>query len=251
VGIDPVERLRAAAESGLVDEDGGAVTVELLPGLSEAEIAAVQEQFPVPLPAELVRLMTVTRGADALLGLDLTGEPHSIEISELLPAGLPVAADGYGNFWMLDLTPDTTKVAPVFFACHDAPVLLYQAPDLATFVDELVKGYEPPHRSLVDDVHEDRLHDVWRSRPGAVPQPVAAVSRDAGLREFAETLDEAWTLVDLRQRQVGMGVAWGSHGPRTRLARHGWERIFAYAPDTRARRSWRRLGRSGRDRTGA
>jgi hypothetical protein len=251
MGVGAVERLRAASSMGLVDEDGSSVDLALQPGLTDAEIAAVRGQYPVPLPAELERLMSFTRGAGGLLELDLTGRPHSIEISELLPAGLPVAADGYGNFWMLDLTPDTTKVAPVFFACHDAPVLLYQAPDLATFVDELVKGYEPPHRSLVDDVHEDRLHDVWRSRPGAVPQPVAAVSRDAGLREFAETLDEAWTLVDLRQRQVGMGVAWGSHGPRTRLARHGWERIFAYAPDTRARRSWRRLGRSGRDRTGA
>ena len=52
--------------------------------------------------------------------------------------------------------------------------------------------------------------------------------------------------MDLRQRQVGMGVAWGAHGPRTRLARHGWERIFGYAPFEKPRRTWRRFGRQAR-----
>jgi hypothetical protein len=246
MGVGAVERLRAASSMGLVDENGSSVDLALQPGLTDAEIAAVRGQYPVPLPAELERLMSFTRGAGGLLELDLTGRLHSIEISELLPAGHPVAADGYGNFWLLDLTPDSTEVAPVFFACHDAPVLLYQAPDLATFVDEALKMLEPPHRSLVHDVHEDRLYDVWGSRPGAVPRPVAAESPDLALREFAESLDADWTLVDLRQRQVGMGIAWGCHGPGTRLARHGWERIFANAPDPRGRRSWRRLGRRTR-----
>ena len=66
------------------------------------------------------------------------------------------------------------------------------------------------------------------------------------LREFAETLHEDWTIVDLRQRDVGAGVAWGRHGPRTRLARDGWERIFGYAPYLKPRRTWRRFGRRAR-----
>jgi hypothetical protein len=244
--MDAVQRLQAAVGSRLVDEDGHEVVVELLPPVPEAGIAALQAAVPVPLPAELLRLLAVTRGATALLDLDLTGASHSVELAELMPAGLPVAADGAGNFWVLDLTPDTVEVAPVFFHCHDAPVLLYQSPDLATFLDEVVKKYVPPHTSLVDDVHEDRLYDVWRSRPGAIPQVAALSSPDLALREFAESLDPAWTIVDLRQREVGDGVAWGRYGPRTRLARHGWERIFAYAPFEKPRRTWRRLGRRAR-----
>lgn len=27
-----------------------------------------------------------------------------------------------------------------------------------------------------------------------------------------------------------MGVSWGRFGPRTELRRHGYERLFAYAP---------------------
>jgi cell wall assembly regulator SMI1 len=244
--MDAVQRLQAAVDSRLVDEDGHDVVVELRPPVTEAEVATLQAGFPVPLPAELVQLLAVTRGAEGLLDLDLTGRDHSVELAELMPAGLPIATDGYGNFWVLDLTPDTVEVAPVFFHCHDAPVLLYQAPDLATFLDEVVKRYVPPHASLVDDVREDRPYDVWRARPGAMPQVAALSSPDLALREFAETLDPAWTIVDLRQREVGMGVAWGAHGPRTRLARHGWERIFAYAPFEKPRRTWRRFGRRAR-----
>jgi cell wall assembly regulator SMI1 len=244
--MDAVQRLRAAVDSRLVDEDGDEVVVELRPPVPEAEVARLQSHYPVPLPEELLRLLAVTRGADALLDLDLTGESHSIDTAELMPAGLPFAADGSGNFWVLDLTPDTTDVAPVFLYSHDAPVLLYQAPDIATFLDDVVTMYVPPHASLVDDVRADRLYDVWGSRPGALAQQVAAASQDVALREFARTLDEAWTIVDLRFRQVGMGIAWGRYGPRTRLARHGWERMFAYAPYLQPRRTWRRLGRRAR-----
>jgi hypothetical protein len=244
--MDAVQRLQAAVGSRLVDEDGDEVVVDLRPPVPDAEVAALQAGYPVPLPAELLQLLAVTRGTDALLDLDLTGRAHSVDTAELMPAGLPIAADGSGNFWVLDITPDTAEVAPVFFHCHDAPVLLYQAPDLATFLDEVVKKYVPPHASLVDDVREDRLYDVWRTRPGAMPQVAALSSPDLALREFAESLDPAWTIVDLRHRQPGMGVAWGCHGPRTRLARHGWERIFGYAPFEQPRRTWRRLGRRAR-----
>ncbi len=244
--MDVVARLRSVAASTLVDPQGHDVSLRLLPGLDETELAELQSRFSVPLPAELLRLAAFTRGVEGLLDLDLTGERHSVEAAELLPAGLPVAADGFGNFWVLDLTPDTMDVAPVFFLGHDPAVLLYQAPDLASFLDEAITRYEPPHRSLVEDVRQDRLHDVWSSRPGALPRAAALGSPDAALREFAETLDDTWTVVDLRHRQVGGGLAWGRHGPRTRLARHGWERIFGYAPYEKPRRSWRRLGRRAR-----
>jgi hypothetical protein len=242
--VDAVQRLQDAVDrGGLVDEDGHPVALELRPGLDPAAIEGLRAAYEargVPLPHELARLLAATSGADTLLDLDLTGERHSIEIAELLPAGHPVAADGYGNFWLLDLTPDTVDTAPVFFACHDAPVLLHQADSLAEFVDEAVKMLEPPHASRVDDVHEDRLHEVWRTRPGELTWQQAMSSGDGALRDFAEGLDPAWTLVDLRRREVGMGVAWGAHGPRTRLARHGWERIFGYAPPAAKRHWWQR-----------
>lgn len=58
---DAGERLRAAASSTLLDEDGSPVDLDLRPGLTDTEISGIREQYSVPLPEELVRLMSFTR----------------------------------------------------------------------------------------------------------------------------------------------------------------------------------------------
>lgn len=238
-----VERLHAAMAGGLSDADHLPVTLQLRPGLRAEESAALQNRYSVPLPGELLALLTETAGVEGLLDLDLTGTRHLVEMPDLLPAPHPIAADGFGNVWLLDLTPDTTEAAPVFFFSHDPPVLLYQAPDLATFVDEALKQFEPRHTSLVDSVRRDHGRHVWGSRPGAMSRSNAIASGDHALRQFAQRLEEGWTLVDLRQREIGGGLAWGRYGPRTQLARCGWERIFGYAPYVEPQPRWRRMFR--------
>lgn len=230
--MDVVARLRTLAVSP---------DALLLPAASDDDIASLTRRFPVPVPTELVRLLAVTTGsrrAGSLLDLDLTGSSHDVEASELLPAGHPVASDGAGNFWLLDLTPDTTESAPVFFLSHDPPVLLYQWPDLAAFVDALLDD----SGAVADRAHEQALQ-VYGSRPGALSYESAATRGDQALRDLAHRLGDGWTYVDLRQRTEGDGLVWGRYGPRTRLARAGWERMFGYAPYLRPRRSWRRFGR--------
>jgi hypothetical protein len=225
--MDVLARLRAAGlQAGLP--------------LGERELARVQAGYPVPLPAELVRLAALTSVVDGLLDLDLSGDRHDVEPAELMPAGHPVAADGAGNFWLLDLTPDTVETAPVFFLGHDPAVLVYVAPDLATFIDRAVAGELP----------DDAPGRVWSTRPGALSYEQAMSRDDVALQQFAGALGNAWTFVDLRQREVGDGVAWGRYGPRTRLARHGWERIFGYAPYEKPPSRWRRAGFASLRRAG-
>jgi hypothetical protein len=90
----------------------------------------------------------------------------------------------------------------------------------------------PPHESLVDDVHEDRLFNVWGENPGTLDH-AAARAGDDQLRAFAEELDDRFVFVDLRSPEIGMGFSWGRHGPKTEVRRHGYERLFAYAPPER------------------
>lgn len=87
----------------------------------------------------------------------------------------------------------------------------------------------PPHTSLVDDVHEDRLFEVWRKNPGVMDQSAAAASPDSELRAFGSALAEHFQVVDLRAARPGMGFSWGRYGPRTEERRHGYDRIFGYA----------------------
>jgi cell wall assembly regulator SMI1 len=225
-----IEHIKAAQQAKLVDEDGEAVTIELSPALGTSQIDSLQKKVGQSLPEELRMIMSFCSGIDGCLdGIDFTGESMAFEQKEVFPNGLPIARDGFGNFWVLDLTPQTTSVAPVFFACHDAPVILYQSADIASFLLEVFHMNMPPYKSLVDDVHEDRLFDVWRKNPGVIDQATASASSDAVLRAFASELPVHFQIVDLRKASPGMGFSWGRYGPRTEVRRHGFERIFAYA----------------------
>jgi len=236
---DEIERARSQT---LTDEDGNPVELGVAPPLSEPEIEEVAERAGAALPAELVELLHHCGGLDGVLEqVDFSGRTlGGFGFEGVFPHPLPIACDGFGNSWVLDLTPDTTRVAPVYFACHDAPVVLYQSPDLAHFVREVIQMNVPPHKSAVDDVHEDRPFDVWRKNPGTMTRAAALGSIDPELRAFASTLDDRFTLVDLRDAKIGMGFSWGRHGPKTIVRRHGSLPIFAYAaPESRS--LWSRL----------
>jgi hypothetical protein len=226
--MDPLETISRAPAYGL----------ELRPGLSPAEVERVAAEVGAPLSRELRRLLERTAGIDGgpLETIDFTGRSLSFGAAETFPWGLPIAGDGSGNFWIVDLTPPEVDVAPVFFASHDPPVILYQSPDLDEFLQLLV----PPHASALDDVHEDRLFNVWRDNPGTLEHS-AALAGDEQLSSFAAELDDRFTFVDLRSPPVGMGFSWGRYGPRTELRRHGCERLFAYAPPEKKPGLLRRL----------
>lgn len=227
--MDPIEEITRAQAIDLVDEDGDGVEFELDLGLASDGIEALEDEIGVTLPGELRDLLSYTTGIDGLLGsVDFTGRSFDVEIAGIFPWGLPIAGDGLGNFWVVDLTPDRRAVAPVFFGCHDPPVILVQSPSVGHFLHEVFRMHVPPHASLVNDVHEDRLFDVWRENPGVLAHADALTSGDQALADFAATLDDDFEIVDLRFAEVGMGFSWGRHGPRTELRRHGHELLFAY-----------------------
>jgi hypothetical protein len=158
----------------------------------------------------------------------------------VFPTGLPVAGDGFGNFWVLDLTPAEAETAPVFFACHDPPVIVFQSPDAGEFLEQIFLKFVPPHESLVDDVREEGVFRVWRENPGTLNH-AAALTGDDDLRAFADELGDRFVFVDLRSPQIGAGFSWGRYGPRTEVRRHGYERLFAYAQPERKPGVLRRL----------
>ncbi len=228
--MDPLEAIRGTQATRLVGEDGDEVEFELAPALPRAEIERLADEVGAPLSGELRALLERTAGIDGgpLQTIDFTGRSLSFEAEETFPSGLPIAGDGFGNFWILDLTPDDVETAPVFFACHDPPVILYQSPDIGDFLHQAFRMLVPPHASAVDDVHEDRLFNVWRDNPGTLEHS-AALASDERLSTFAAELDDRFTFVDRRSPPVGMGFSWCRYGPRTAVRRHGHERLFASA----------------------
>ena len=227
--MTPLEIVRQAQADTLVDEDGHVVTWELLPGLSEAELLDFAGRVPCRVPPEIAELLGACSGFNGILEqVEFTGRDLMFAFEEVFPYGLPIAADGYGNFWVVDLHPSTTTWGPIYFACHDSPVILYQADSLKQFLIELFRKFEPPHHSLIDDVHEDRLAPVWRTNPGVLSHELCLRSEDQILYAFARELDESFQIIDLRRARPGDGFSWGRYGTNTRIERFGTHPVFAY-----------------------
>jgi cell wall assembly regulator SMI1 len=207
--MTPLEIIRDAQTKSFTTEDGDPDALELKPPLSEKELAAFEARLPCKLPSEIRQLLLYCSGftGGATDFVDFTGEQCMFEHEEVFPYGLPIAADGFGNFWVVDLSPTSKTWGPIYFACHDAPVILYQSPSLDHFLIELFKMGVPPYKSLIDDVHEDRLFEVWRKNPGVMSYEACINSEDPELKAFAEELDPSWQIIDMRTPDIGFGFS--------------------------------------------
>ena len=209
------------------DEDGEEVSVSFHDPVTD--FSSVESLLPCPIPDELRFVLFECSAIEGLLEpITFPGENYDPFDSGLFAHGFLFAGDGFGNHWLADLDQDSTVFGPIYFVCHDAPVILYQSDCLADFLAELVAMHRPPYKSLIDDVHEDRIAKVWTTNPGVLEQEEALNSKDEVLREFAASLEESYQLIDLRGAKPGEGFSWGRYGPKTELRRHGRWPIFAY-----------------------
>jgi hypothetical protein len=224
--MTPLEALDELRSAKLIDTDGNPVELKLKPPMTAAELAEFEDSLPCHLPVDVRELLLTTRGIEGpSQDIDFNGTPD-FGLDEVFPHPIVIAGDGFGNFWVIDAT--AAGWGPVYFACHDAPVILYQSADLSEFLTELLKCYQPPHESLLQEVQEDRMSKVWATNPGTMTVAEAAAGSDAELKAFASSLEPEWLIVDLRQAKPGAGFAWGRFGPRTEIKRAGTEPIFAY-----------------------
>jgi cell wall assembly regulator SMI1 len=217
-------------KSVLAKPDGNDVILHLTPGLTEAEIAAFEAGLPCPLPPDIRDLLAFTTGFAAGLAdtVDFTGRSCSFEFEPAFPHGLPIASDGYGNFWVVDLMPESKAWAPIYFACHDPPIILFQSPSFEHFLAELFKCETPACSSAIDDVHDDRLYRVWRKNPGVLSYGQCLNSPDAELAAFSRELGRSFEFIDLRNAKIGFGFSWGRYGADTVVKRFGSVPIFGY-----------------------
>jgi cell wall assembly regulator SMI1 len=236
------EALRSLAGLRLEDANGKPHVLELLPPATDAELRALEAELPCPVPEDVRAALRVAKGLangplESFSLVDLAG----FGLDEVFPCPYSVAHDGFGNYWVLDLLPDSPAWGPVFYACHDPPVIAYQAPTLEDFLLAAVAMWQAGPRSIVDVVHEEVVHRIWREHSGAMTAAEAASSPDPVVRDFAANLPPGGFVADLRSAGVGDGFAWGRFGPRTELRRAGPSRIWGMVPPDRKRGFFQRL----------
>ena len=229
----PLDILKKAEGTRFKDEDGNFDEFKLLPPLSQDEFRQLEDGIPCPLPSEIRELLEYCRGFDGVLeSIDFSGLMPEFGMEEVFPHAVPIAHDGFGNYWVVDLTAESTTWGPIFFVCHDAPVIVFQTDSLAHFIDEVIKLGNSPWRSEINEVHENYHDKIWRENPGLMTVEQAMQSADADLKAFARSLDESWWMIDLREPKVGDGFSWGRYGPNTVIKRYEEKRIFAIQKKT-------------------
>jgi len=211
-------------------KDKDSSSFKLHPPLNKAEIREFEATLSCSLPEEIRELLQYCQGfsGDELISVDFTGRDCNFSFTEAFPYGLPIAGDGLGNFWVLDLLPTTTAWGPIYFASHDPAVILYQSPTLTEFLVELFKQSKPPYESLIDAVRNDQLYNIWRTNPGVLSYEDCIAMSDNKLQSFAFSLGSTFQFIDLRNAAIGYGFSWGRYGANTVIKRHGELPIFAY-----------------------
>ncbi len=224
-----IEIMKKAQGLKFQSEDGDIEEIRLLPPLTVEELDKLQAKLPCRIPEEARELLFYCRGFDGVLeSIDFSGLAGGFGMEEIFPYALPIAHDGFGNYWIIDLTKESTTWGPIFFAYHDAPVIVFQTASLAHFIEEVLRFGNPPWKSEIDNVHEQHHHRIWKENPGMMTYEQCLQSDDSDLAAFAESLGQKYLFIDMRNPKVGDGFSWGRYGAQTVNRRYGDKRIFAY-----------------------
>lgn len=197
------------------------------PPCTEEEIELFASELSRPLPDDIRELLRFSRGFEGgpVDRIDFLGE--NTHGGQMLLYPLEIYPDGLGNAWMLDIDPAGMAWGPVYYWCHDPPVLIYQCADLTEFLLAIGQRAESPEDNPIDDVASGAAWNVWRNNPGLIPQAEAVVSSDEALRSFAERLGPGWWIFDFRNPKRGEGFSWGRREIEE-TASHDELSIFAY-----------------------
>ena len=159
--------------------------VSRLPALSEADIVEFEKRLPGNLPDDVRELLMYCSGFECATGevVRLTGA-GDVGFGQVIPFALAVMADGFGNFWVVDVDAQGAW-GVVFYISHDPPVLAVQADNLQDFLEQVrdlcVHGV---HR-MTDFVRNEAVTRIWKDDPFVIPVPAARDARDAVVAKFA------------------------------------------------------------------
>jgi len=219
-----------------------ATGIKLLEPFTTEALVQFESSLPCAIPAEVRELLQYCGGFDIGFGEDAIADGvfflaggDAPDYEGISQHSVTIARDGDGNYWMIDLTAQSTEFGPIFFASHDPPVFVFQSETLSHFLKEIFKLGNDPWTSEISEVHNKYSIEVWSKNPGILTYDQCLVGSDPDLHAFAKSLNESHLFFDLRNPSLGAGFSWGMDGADTVCKRFGDKRIFAVQ---KKERSW-------------
>jgi hypothetical protein len=226
--MTPTEQLKAILIEKYISEDGDEYKVELKPGLTDQQVDDLAKGLPTGrIPNEIRDLLKFASGFEFYGLEEVTFDGvGQFGFEEFFPASVQLAADGFGNFWILDID-NKGQWGNVFYVCHDPAVIVKHSNSLADFIKDVNEFGKKGKQSNLDIIHEVTVMDIWTKDNGFIDKSTALASTDATLKLFAATLPDNFVIADLRDKPIKSGFAWGKFGPNIDKAkRHDSELIW-------------------------
>jgi hypothetical protein len=209
-----LEQLKRIKDEQYVTADGETFRITLKEGLTDDQIDQLAARLPAAqIPQGIRELLRFTSGF-SFVGLDEVcfDGACSSEYEKLFPASVPLAGDGAGNFWIVDVNPQG-EWGPVFFVCHDPAVVVKQSEDVSEFIEQIDELGKKPDQSTLSLFLERTLMRIYGQEDGFMDIATARNSEDIVLRDFAQGLPDHFAVADLRNKPIQTGFAWGKWGP--------------------------------------
>ncbi|MBK7404178.1 MAG: SMI1/KNR4 family protein [Phycisphaerales bacterium] len=230
---DPRALLESALHDSFPDDEGTPRRIKLVPpgqGLNERHF---REHFKGPMPPDMQDLYALCSGFDLDYHEITFTEYHFQGYDCLFHDWIEVAADGFGNHWVLEIRPGAAAWGPVWFASHDPPVVLHVADDLTTFLRHFLDAYRGGE---VHNPYACSHRDAMRIWEESHPWPTAAHVR-AQLRATPDPLLAALTadlpdhaeIIDLRPNL--RGFTWDRYDTHCPARRDIHPMLFALIPE--------------------
>lgn len=232
--MTPRALLESALHENFPDDDGTPRRIKLIPpgrGFNERHF---RDHLKGHIPPDMQDLYALCSGFQLHHDEITFTEYHFQGYDFLFHDWLEVAADGFGNHWVLEIRPGAAQWGPVWLASHDPPVVLHIADDPTTFIQHFLDAHRAPgvHNPYACS-HRDAMR-LWDDNPA---WPTAAHVRahlratpDRLLATLVADLTDHAEIIDLRPNR--RGFTWDRYDTNAPAGRHVHPMHFALIPET-------------------
>ncbi len=206
--------------------------VQPMPPVTSAQLERLEAQLGGQPAADFAELLTVASGFRVgAWTVRFTGPDDDLEalsFPEICPAGVTLAKDPSGNYWVADVHDGAPGL--VLYFCHDPPVATVAARSFPEFMRRAAEGPAFLEASV------RAADEAWEGAERLAADRLAlANDRDPVVQRF---LDEnpGGIIVDLRSVD---GLPWGLYGSDPVIRRAGALPVFWLGKPARQRSHWR------------